>query len=540
VSEPTLTEPDRPKRSANPRLKTSSTLVALPKVALGGGTRLQNLSTTGACVELQGLAEQDVVEKGRTLQIKLAHPKLNKPLTLDGEVMWTGGGGAEDKTLVGLRFHDVEGADKALRPFLTAEVGSCVFKEERLVGFVVPHGKAKKAWSLFDESGKRLAVAARDATGYEVHAKTQRAGSLPSFHTDTLCEATCQSIGLDLPLRLDPPVPEFHAAKATQAKPKEKVAEAAVEPVDGAPLEALAVNVEGTVCGYAAEVGEGMWKVFDSAEVQVAVLRKAGATCTVIWSDTRSSQDFQGGGSFKTALAAILGRSGVPTLRDTVIHPSASKTPATSEPPSREALGRSVVGPGGPLGFLCETELAHSWLVVDVEGAQIAYLSGSEGSPEFQICSMGDAIDDELEFQAFPNLRTAVAVAFQLDCSAEEVQIDGLKAVGRVTPVLVNDSASSVDLQPGAVKITLEGYPTQEEVAKPVSAKAEAEAKARAKAVAKAKAERKAKAKSKSTGTFKQEVLDRPASRLLPAVVILVSAVHVVYGIYRLVISFTS
>lgn len=423
MSNPT-SDPDRPKRSPNPRLKTASTLVALPGSALGGTTTLQNLSTTGARVEIQVVEEQVAFEKGQTLQVRLANPKLPRPLTLPAEVMWKdeeGQGSVPGRTFLGVRFSDPKQADAALRPFLTAEAGSCVFKEETLLGFLVPHGKAMTTWSLFDVSGKRLAVAARNDAGYEVRVKTKRAGSLPWFQVATLSEAVCKSIGVELPFRLDPSVPELG--------PK------------GAPRGAKAV--------------------------------------------------------------------GEPT----------SEEGDAPEPPSK-AMGRSVSTPAGSLGFICEAELPDCWLVVDLEGTQLAYLAGSEGSSEYQVCSMGDAIDDDLEFRMFPDLRTAVGVAFRLGDSAEGVELGELKPVGEVAPVVVKDSASSVDLGPGAVKITLQGYPTAEE--------------------ARPRPNKKSKA-PKTTKPLRVRLTWRErASRYLPRIVIVSLGLYLAYGFYKVLNAYTS
>ena len=88
------------RRGANPRLKTKDTLVAVHEVGEGGSARLLNLSTTGACVTLE-----NPVEKGQSLELKLAHPKLSVVPVLLGQVMWFQE--TDDKrTRVGLQFSD--------------------------------------------------------------------------------------------------------------------------------------------------------------------------------------------------------------------------------------------------------------------------------------------------------------------------------------------------------------------------------------------------------------------------------------------------
>lgn len=344
---------ERPRRGANPRLKTTGTLVAIPGVAIGGAARLENLSTTGACVEIEGQ-----VEKGQSVELKLAHPNLSVVPEVAGEVMWSAET-APEKTRFGVRFFEPAEADQAVRPFLTAEAGSCLFREQQLVGFVVPHGKAEKAWSLFEASGKRLAVAAREETGYEVHAKTEQAGALPSFHASSLFEATCKSIGVEEPLRLDPPL--------------------------------------------------SYWR-------------------TVV-----------------------------------------GEPPKQEMPALKDAPGCPIQGPKGPLGFLLETELPKSWLLVDEAGKQVAYLAGS-GQHEYQICSMADAIDDELEFRSFAFLEQAVAAAFQLSDSSADIQIGELTTVGQVTPVRQRDLAS-VNLDHEATQITLSNLPAPKPAPRPASPK---------------------------------------------------------------------
>jgi PilZ domain len=355
---------DRPQRGSNPRLETSATLVSISEVGMGGSARLLNLSTTGACVALQ-----NPVERGQTLELKLAHPRLSVVPRLDGEVMWFTETSSRERR-VGLRFLDVAGADLAVRPFLTAEAGSCLFQEQRLVGFVVPHGKARKAWSLFEASGKRLAVAALGDTGYEVHTKTQRAGSLPSFHAASLYEATCRSIGVEEPLRLEPPISSWR-----------KVAAPAPEPGGEPPQGARA--------------------------------------------------DFE---------------------------PRPAHDPL--EPVPRDAPGRALRGASGSLGLLCEAAMPGSWLVVDGAGKQVAYLARAEETG-YQICSMGDAIDDELEFRVFPDLARAAAVALGLGEAAGEVEIGELTTVGQITKVEPEESAAAaVPLGRKAVQVKLSAYET--------------------------------------------------------------------------------
>ena len=285
-------------------------------------------------------------------------------------------GGARKKFLFGLRFEDAALAGREVRPFLTAEAGSCLFEEGILVGFVVPHGKAQKTYSLFDVSGKRLAVAARDDTGFQVHAKTERAGSLPSFHVSSLFDAACRSINTQEPLTLEPAISNWRLDLSSPPK-----------------TEAPAPT---------------------------------------------------------PTPAATPGRDEPPKA-------------APPQAPAKDARGRPVKGPKGSLGFLCETELPKSWLVTDRDGRQIAYIAGVDDSSEYRVVSMGDSIDDELEFELFASLESSLAAAFQV----ASVEIGELATVGKVTPVEVKDSASSVDLKPGAVKVTLEGFHSLEEWAQP-------------------------------------------------------------------------
>jgi hypothetical protein len=189
----------------SPRLDTSSTLVALPGVAISGGARLLNLSTTGACLELEG-----DLETGQSLEVKLAHPKLRVVPTLEGEVVWTREG--RGTTQVGLRFRDAEEADRASRPFLTAEAGSCVFLEGSLVGFVVARGGT---WSIFDPTGKRVGVAELKDGGFAVR------GLGGSFVAKSLHDTAAWAIGTgNAPLKAEPTLAGWRGLSAPAAPAK--------------------------------------------------------------------------------------------------------------------------------------------------------------------------------------------------------------------------------------------------------------------------------------------------------------------------------
>lgn len=102
-----------------------------------------------------------------------------------------------------------------VRPFLTAEAGSCLFHGDRLVGFVVPHGKAPKAWSLFEAGGTRLAVVSRDEAGFAVRVTGLQAGAEPSLRVASLSAAARQVIGVEEYLEADPAVPGWTVVKET-------------------------------------------------------------------------------------------------------------------------------------------------------------------------------------------------------------------------------------------------------------------------------------------------------------------------------------
>lgn len=214
---------ERPRRGANPRLPTSATLAALPE--LGGGVELRNLSTTGACLE--ATSPSSFPERGDRLRVELAHPQLPTSIHLQGEVMWTERRG--QRATLGVRFNEESDADRALRPFLTAEAGSCLFQEQTLVGFLVPHGKSRRTWSVFDAAGKRRVVAAVDAEGFSVHAKSLNKGSLPCWQAETLHEVLCGALDLSDPLRLDPAVPNWRSSKADLEREREAARQAAAE-----------------------------------------------------------------------------------------------------------------------------------------------------------------------------------------------------------------------------------------------------------------------------------------------------------------------
>ncbi len=223
---------DRSKRS--PRLRTSKTLVAIPGIAEGGTASLLNLSTTGACVELE-----DYVEKGQSLDLKFAHPSLGVVPSLSGEVMWIGMSDQE-KLQAGLRFADPSLASDAVRPFMTAEAGSCVLEEGTLVGFLVPHGKAQKTFSVFDASGTRLAVATRDEAGFAVQPKIEQAGPLPSIRARSLFEAVCKSIGVNDPLKLQPKISGWRGEARIREEPQS--APALPLKADSASVELVTLN----------------------------------------------------------------------------------------------------------------------------------------------------------------------------------------------------------------------------------------------------------------------------------------------------------
>ncbi|HBP23651.1 MAG TPA: hypothetical protein DEA08_38475 [Planctomycetes bacterium] len=214
---------ERPRRGANPRLPTSATLAALPE--LGGGVTLRNLSTMGACLELESPGQ--VPGRGDQLKVELAHPQLPSSIQLHGEVMWTEPKGR--RTTLGVRFNEESDADRSLRPFLTAEAGSCLFQEQTLVGFVVPHGKSRRTWSVFDAAGKRRVVAAVDAEGFAVHAKSVSKGSLPCWRAATLHEVVCGALEVEDPLRLDPQVPNWRSSKEELEQKREAARQAAAE-----------------------------------------------------------------------------------------------------------------------------------------------------------------------------------------------------------------------------------------------------------------------------------------------------------------------
>jgi hypothetical protein len=221
---PSTDRDDRPQRGSNPRLKTKTTRVAMPKVAVGGTARLVNLSTTGACVEVEGL-----VEGVDQVELLLAHPSLTSVPQLQGEVMWRATETVTQTTRLGLRFADPDRANRAVRPFLTAEAGSAVLDEGDVVGFVVPHGKSGETYSVFDAEGKRLAVAARDEAGFQVEFKVggaapQRAGSLAG--------AVELVLDHESPLRAEPRLPGWR----TQLAPEEVIDAA---PLDDEPAPAV-------------------------------------------------------------------------------------------------------------------------------------------------------------------------------------------------------------------------------------------------------------------------------------------------------------
>lgn len=356
---------ERPRRGANPRLPTSATLAALPQ--LGGGVSLRNLSTMGACLELDAPSRPPV--RGEELRVELAHPQLPTSIQLEGEVMWTEV--QATRTTLGLRFSATSEADRSLRPFLTAEAGSCLFQARALVGFVVPHGKARRTWSVFDASGKRRVVAAVDPEGFAVHAKSVSKGSLPCWRAATLHEVVCGALELEDPLRLDPEVPHWRSSKEELEQQREAARQAAAE--ERARAQALA---------------EARNRAADEAKA-------------------RQRKDSE-------------------------------RLPA---------LGRLVSGPQGPLGFLCDTSLAESYLVADDKGEQLAYLSRDDDG-QVQVSSMGDAFDEELELDPFPCLEDALAAVFRRASGA--VELGEFTEVGRLRESKQDEVAGS--------QITLTGF----------------------------------------------------------------------------------